>query len=78
MHPFDQAPFARREDSRFGNKFVRCANEYPGDELASLYCSRWRIETAFKEMKIWHGLENLRAHSARGIYQEITGGAVWA
>lgn len=42
------------------------------EELTNLYCSRWRIETAFREMKMWHGLENLRAKNTLGIYQEIT------
>lgn len=45
---------------------------FSAEELGSLYCTRWRIETAFREMKIWHGLEDMRAHSVLGIYQEIT------
>ena len=47
-------------------------NTYTLTELTSLYCTRWRIETAFREMKMWHSFENMRAHSVLGIYQEIT------
>ncbi|MEY2802336.1 MAG: hypothetical protein RL513_1921, partial [Pseudomonadota bacterium] len=36
---------------------------HPGQELLALYTQRWRIETAFREMKLWHGLE--RFHSRR-------------
>lgn len=46
--------------------------KFPLDELASLYCSRWRIETAFREMKMWHTFEHMHAEHARGIYQGIT------
>lgn len=46
--------------------------KFPLDELASLYCSRWRIETAFREIKMWHIFEHMHAQHARGIYQEIT------
>lgn len=41
--------------------------------LCDLYCYRWDIETAFKEMKLWHGLENFNARYAEGIHQEVTG-----
>ena len=41
--------------------------------LCDLYCYRWDIETAFKEMKVWHGLENFRARFADGIHQEVAG-----
>ena len=40
-------------------------------DLLDLYCYRWDIETAFKEMKIWHSLENLHARYAEGIHQEV-------
>lgn len=39
--------------------------------LCELYCYRWDIETAFKEMKSWHALENLHARYAEGIHQEV-------
>ena len=41
--------------------------------LCDLYCYRWDIETSFKEMKIWHGLENFNARYAEGIHQEVAG-----
>jgi len=41
--------------------------------LCRLYCYRWDIETAFKEMKVWHGLENFKARYAEGIHQEVAG-----
>jgi len=40
--------------------------------LCDLYCYRWDLETAFREMKVWHGLENFRARYAEGIHQEVT------
>ena len=39
--------------------------------LCDLYCYRWDIETAFREMKIWHGLEDFSARYADGIHQEV-------
>jgi hypothetical protein len=41
--------------------------------LCDLYCYRWDIETAFREMKMWHGLENFSARYAEGIHQEVCG-----
>lgn len=46
--------------------------QYPAEELLKLYTHRWNIETAFREMKVWHGLEHLHARSEVGIRQEIT------
>jgi len=39
--------------------------------LCDLYRYRWDIETAFKEMKCWHALENLHARYAEGVHQEV-------
>lgn len=39
--------------------------------LAQLYTQRWRIETAFREMKVFHALEQFSATYPDGIYQEI-------
>lgn len=39
--------------------------------LLELYTARWRIETAFRELKIWHGLEHFHARYPDGILQEI-------
>jgi hypothetical protein len=40
--------------------------------LVKLYSQRWRIETAFREMKVFHALETFSATYPDGIYQEIT------
>ena len=45
--------------------------KYTRQSLLDLYCYRWDIETAFKEMKVWHSLENLHARYAEGIHQEV-------
>jgi hypothetical protein len=45
---------------------------YPAVTLIALYTQRWRIETAFREAKVWHGLERFHARSPEGIAQEIT------
>lgn len=47
-------------------------------ELSSLYMTRWRIETAFREMKIWHALEDFSARHVRGITQEVYAAFVFA
>lgn len=39
--------------------------------LIDLYAQRWRIETAFREMKVFHALERFSATYPDGIYQEI-------
>lgn len=39
--------------------------------LIELYTQRWRIETAFREMKVFHALEQFSATYPDGIYQEI-------
>lgn len=44
---------------------------HPAQRLIELYTQRWRIETAFREMKVWHGLEHFRARNVDGIAQEI-------
>jgi hypothetical protein len=41
------------------------------ETLGRLYTQRWRIETAFREMKVYHALENFSATYPDGIYQEI-------
>jgi len=44
---------------------------HPAATLLELYTARWRIETAFHELKIWHGLEHFHARYPDGILQEI-------
>jgi hypothetical protein len=47
------------------------AQQHPAQALIDLYTQRWRIETAFRELKIWHGLERFHARHVDGIAQEI-------
>jgi hypothetical protein len=42
------------------------------EDLCRLYLDRWRIETAFGEMKGFRGLEDFHARTPEGIYQEVT------
>ena len=44
---------------------------HPAQALIDLYAARWRVETAFRELKIWHGLERFHARYVDGIVQEI-------
>ena len=44
---------------------------HPTGVLIALYAKRWRIETAFRELKLWHGLERFHARHVDGIAQEI-------
>lgn len=44
---------------------------HPPQGLIDLYAARWRIETAFRELKIWHGFERFHARYVDGIAQEI-------
>ena len=46
-------------------------SDHPADAICDLYGHRWDIETAFREMKVWHGLENFNARFADGIHQEV-------
>lgn len=48
------------------------ATTYPPAEILRVYRSRWNIETAFREGKQWHGLEQFHARYAEGIHQELT------
>lgn len=44
---------------------------HPAKALIDLYAARWKIETAFRELKIWHGLERFHARYVDGIAQEV-------
>ena len=46
-------------------------SRHPAPALIELYAARWRVETAFRELKIWHGLERFHARYVDGIAQEI-------
>ena len=45
--------------------------QHPAADLLAIYDARWRIETAFREMKVWHGLERFHARYPDGIAQEV-------
>ncbi len=45
--------------------------QHPAAVLLNLYACRWRVETAFRELKLWHGLERFHARYPDGIYQEV-------
>lgn len=47
------------------------SERHPAKVLLDLYAQRWRIETAFREMKIWHGLERFHSRRVDGIAQEV-------
>ena len=40
-------------------------------DLWAVYAGRWNIETAFREGKQWHGLEDFHTRFSDGIHQEI-------
>lgn len=45
--------------------------EYPAAEIVQLYGRRWRIETAFEQLKIRLSADVLRSHSPDGIRKEF-------
>jgi len=47
------------------------AEQYPREELISLYGQRWQIETRYNELKNMLALENLRSLTKEGIMKEI-------
>jgi len=44
---------------------------HPASTLIQLYAQRWRIETGFRELKLWHGLERFHTRRPAGIAQEV-------
>jgi len=46
--------------------------KYPTEDIWFCYARRWRIETAFREMKIYDGLEHIQARTPAGVRQEIS------
>lgn len=50
---------------------LRDADRHPAQALLALYAQRGRIETAFRELKIWHGLERFHSRRVDGIAQEV-------
>jgi hypothetical protein len=47
------------------------AREYPAAEIVQLYGRRWRIETAFEQLKVRLSADVLRSHSPEGIRKEF-------
>jgi hypothetical protein len=47
------------------------AKRISATEVLTIYLSRWNIETAFRETKQWHGLEDFHAMFPDGIHQEV-------
>jgi Transposase DDE domain len=47
------------------------AKEYPAVEIVQLYGRRWRIETAFEQLKVRLSADVLRSHSPDGIRKEF-------
>ena len=46
-------------------------HDFPSDLICRAYTYRWDLETAFREMKVWHGLEQFHAKTPEGIHQEV-------
>ena len=47
------------------------AEQYPREELISLYGQRWQIETRYNELKNMLEIENLRSLTKEGVMKEI-------
>lgn len=47
------------------------AKDYPAAEIVQLYGRRWRIETAFEQLKVRLSADVLRSHSPDGIRKEF-------
>lgn len=47
------------------------AQQYPATEIVALYGRRWRVETAFEQLKIRLSADVLRSHSPDGIRKEF-------
>ena len=47
------------------------AKEYPAAEIVRLYGRRWRIETAFEQLKVRLSADVLRSHSPDGVRKEF-------
>ena len=54
------------------------AQEHPREALLALYAKRWRIETAFRELKFWTNLTSIRARSPLFVEQEVVAILIYA
>jgi transposase len=53
------------------------ADGFTRDEIVKIYGARWGIETAFREMKSFAGLEPLHTKTALGVEQEVAAAMIW-
>lgn len=44
---------------------------YPGDDVAELYGTRWRVETRFSELKTTLKMRKLKSRSTEGVLKEL-------
>ena len=54
------------------------AHVHTREQLLLLYTKRWRIETAFRELKLWMNLTNIRARLPQLVEQEILAILIYA
>ncbi len=47
------------------------AEKYPASEIVSLYATRWRIETLFRELKVTLSADVLRSKTPDGVRREL-------
>ena len=62
-------------DREHGDRIIATSltkRSYKRKDILNAYHSRWNIETAIRELKEWHGLENLKSQWVDGIRQEVT------
>jgi hypothetical protein len=48
------------------------AGAYPAEDLASLYCRRWEVETDFAHLKTTLGMDVLHCETEAGVLKELT------
>jgi len=53
------------------------ADGFTRDEIVKIYTARWGIETAFRELKSFAGLEPLHTKTALGVEQEVAAAMIW-
>lgn len=67
----DESPSAHGEPRIFATTLLD-TQRYRAEDICFCYNRRWRIETAYKEMKIYDGLERIQARTPEGVLQEIS------
>lgn len=56
---------------------LRAEDGFTRDEIVKIYGARWGIETIFRELKSFAGLDPLHAKSALGVEQEVAAALIW-